>query len=50
MENQNTKKKLIFSVFLLFAILLCFPQSDSFAKKKAQETETAPQQPQLDND
>jgi flagellar basal body P-ring protein FlgI len=47
MENKNTHKKIIFSVFLLFAILLCFPQSDSFAKKKTPKAETAPQ-PQLD--
>jgi flagellar basal body P-ring protein FlgI len=48
MENQNTAKKLFFSVFLIFAILLCIPQSESLAKKKAPKAEPVPEKPQLD--
>jgi flagellar basal body P-ring protein FlgI len=46
MKNQNSPNRLI-SVFLLFAILLYFPQSDCFAKKKTPKTE-APSPQQLD--
>ncbi|MFA5292258.1 MAG: flagellar basal body P-ring protein FlgI [Phycisphaerae bacterium] len=46
MENQITRRKHIFSVFLLLAILLCILPSESFAKKqkksKDKKIETPP--------